>query len=520
MRRLGSIALMGILALCGLQAALAWEGDRDETLRLQAALETRVSAILHSYDPKGMVVLKLIPRTARQALPATPFYGELSERDARGNVQIEAVTISILVTKPPFPESISELVKTVVTSDGYPSPTIKVDALPAELSAARDEDPSISVIRKALEQQAESTRNAVEVSAALKSDLRMGGLGALFVVLALFAVRLREQAKRDRAVQDAARTVGDGLAKMSLPPPAPSNAREIRAPVAVASSRSSASSGPGLERHSEESLLACLMDCYWSEEDGYAAFIWKRIDVGIRKGMVTRFPLLSEYASFLMQGGAVEEVDLGIVDEPCYLAPLPIHHLDNATLTAVVRQQPAVYFGLSTLRIGRLALSPVERIKVTRLTREPVRGEIASALAELKRSRPRPLRSRSMILVRTLEEETEILALEGLSVELMAEVPSLGWLERLPKDQAAEILSAYPARELAQAWVGPKDLLGRLISHVAPKKRELLEAYLDGASPSRDSAVYKEIHRKTISALREFAGKSAGKSEGKHVQAA
>lgn len=254
----------------------------------------------------------------------------------------------------------------------------------------------------------------------------------------------------------------------------------------------------------EEGLLSLLADCYWSSHDSYGAFLWRRINVERKIALLERMPALNDYGRFL---GGLEEENLGMDQDPSYLRPLPIWHLDMTSLTHFVREHPEVISRLSPMRISALNLRTKERIYIFSLGHRQIEKNIPE-IPEIK-SPERQLKQSLFIEIQSPEDELEIISTNDLPVSVMAQIPSLGWLFRLPENSIAEILKSLTARDLASAWVGPKVVLDRLSQFLGPKKFELLQSQLERVTPSRESPAFVFIHQSSIDEIQRRESQAA-----------
>jgi len=215
-------------------------------------------------------------------------------------------------------------------------------------------------------------------------------------------------------------------------------------------------------------------------------------------------PALEDYGRFLM---TVSESDLGVDQDPSYLRPLPIAHLDMQSLTKITLANPRLLFKLSPLRSAALRLRPKERLLLnTTAEKEANHPELKNAdLPELPRtsSTPRFLKRNIMIEIHTEDEELEVLDMADKTLSLVAQVPSLGWLRMLPRETAVEILRPISARDLATAWVGPAPILEETFGFLSDKKKEMLKSQLERTTPSRQSPVLIFIHQRIVEELQQ-----------------
>ena len=125
---------------------------------------------------------------------------------------------------------------------------------------------------------------------------------------------------------------------------------------------------------------------------------------------------------------------------------------------------------------------------------------------KLPPSPKRALKRRVQFRINTIEEERQVLALQGIPVDVMADVPSLGWFAMLSDDLIAESLKQFSARELApRPGVAPDEVLSRLSAFMPAKKYELLKQYQRSLAPNRNSTAFQALHRLAIENLKTTA---------------
>ena len=83
----------------------------------------------------------------------------------------------------------------------------------------------------------------------------------------------------------------------------------------------------------------------------------------------------------------------------------------------------------------------------------------------------------------------------------MEKVPSLGWLQRIPEESAKKILARFSANDIANAWLGPDDVLNFIESLIPSEKMELINSYKEKIIPNRGGAM-EWIHGMCMDELR------------------
>jgi hypothetical protein len=242
---------------------------------------------------------------------------------------------------------------------------------------------------------------------------------------------------------------------------------------------------------------AILSDCYWSEEDRYAAYIWTQMPFLIRTKFLVNSERWSDYIHYI---SSLDSVDLGLDGDVTYLNPLSINHINNIELSRIVVSESHIFPRLSQLRIKNLSTTIEEKIQLLS------NSKWSSVKKEFDLTNYPPSIKRKIKSLRTLDiasvEEEEILLKKDLGIELKEAIPSLAWILELEESQIISILAQYNAKELAEAWIAPRFVLEKVASYLPEKRKNLLENYLQKINPSRRSSTFKEIHQTTIRELK------------------
>ena len=104
----------------------------------------------------------------------------------------------------------------------------------------------------------------------------------------------------------------------------------------------------------------------------------------------------------------------------------------------------------------------------------------------------------SEIPIQSLEDEVQLTSLENLSLGDKKKIRSLKWLLELPKEECERIFKQLPAQTLAQAWIGPDDLLKALSQFIPEKKLKMVQSYRARLQPHRHSSGFEYIFSETM----------------------
>lgn len=487
----------------------------DEVMALEKQIEERINPILHSFDPTSFSVVRIdVAEEKDGTLPGTPYrLDRMVVRTADGTPKFQRVEISIFGKKTTVWGQVIPVVKGLASRLGV-EPVVKVqDASPTGSDANGDGknyaatfSETNSILKGLLNLSTDSVsfaRQAIWWIAGFLIVLFVFIMAGLNAILRR-ALRGFEKSPESPSTEGAAR--GDSL---------PTRAEDAKTP-ALPPQAIEPSMRENFKSYSEETLVACLSDCYWGEFDTYAAFLWKQIPVGTRSALLSNAPISARHlVGYIAAISELAGVDLGLIDSPAYIKPLPISHLDNRDLCQFVRTEPALLGLLSPLRTRALPLSLTEKVHFREIVGTPEAG-FERELRAAPPSRFRSIRRKLNISIASLQEESELLALPRISPDLIEDVPSLGWGLRLSREELSEVLEGFSARDLAQAWIAPDEVLAHFSSCLPAKKFELLKSLEKKVRPGRENDSFRMIHAAVTDRLRkkmEGGGPSLGKEE-------
>ncbi len=499
-------------------------------LEMQDLLERRITPVAREVDPKALVFVRIRFKDH----PADRVVAPYSLRDTDGEaMEIERVGVTVFSDVKTYPGTFKLFVQELTGQFGDVT-TVKVKPLPkdfiekkawlekkreiaaevAKEKAEREQEIRERAKRELASATAKATpakesllqRMADQLSGAPAFQWVIMAMGVLLIFTGLLVGLILKQGTRrlhgtlssglDRLTSALERGIpmvgagsGGGSGAMLDPVEV---LTELTMPQITAGASSAIS---GL---SDNAFAAILADCYWGEFDCYAAYIWNRIPLSRRGIILAKQDFLASYASHLVRE---KEINYGAEQEAYYVAPLEIGHLCNTRLTELVRQYPSLLFKLPHLRLAGLHMEASERIELTKRAHT----DPSADLFDFSAVEPSPLRQfapRTLIQLRNEEEEMAVLENRDLSLEIIQDIPSLGWLMRLGDEQITAILSRFSAQELASAWVGPMDVLGRLERCLPARKLRLLMACEARFGSSRQSPAFLAIHQLAMEQLK------------------
>jgi hypothetical protein len=457
--------------------------------RLEESLENRILPIVRTYDAKALVIVRATPVATNAPMPMTPFVmKDLSIEGAAGDAIIRRVDVTVVSRLKELPADVSRFIKDICSGPGERvGVSIKTEML--------NEGGTRFLASTSLGSFWNGTGTSVGFFALLFLAATLIPNGIFFL---LFLVLFR----RGRAFE--------GSSASGITSDAAAEANRLARSDRGHGAGQDAAVEHAVSKFPVEACVALLTDCYWGQFDGYANYIWNRLPFDLRKTILTDEPLIDEYSHHL---NGVEEKNLNCEQDAYYLDPLPFSQIDNAALTNLVKQHPSLMNQLSTLRLDGLELSARDRIDLMKMAQ----AQKDLVLPKFNKLPPSPLRKFAhrlgMIRLQDFDEEQELLQMRDLGLEFIQKIPSLGWILRLSKEEAEKLLHFFSARDLATAWIGPPEVLEKLMNCLPEKKREMIVSYLQRTRPSRTSQTFQKIHSLTIEALKHADKKESRKKK-------
>lgn len=250
----------------------------------------------------------------------------------------------------------------------------------------------------------------------------------------------------------------------------------------------------------KDSLIAFFWDCYWAEKDSSGSFVWNRVLPDLRGRILEQSPQLTEYFSSL---GDVSEKANSEYRESSYLQPLDISFISNSDLTKFVLKNPSAYPLLPNLRKENLSISGMEMLGLEKKLKATMSLEdLQGHLKKLKPSEPRHFDLRKELPILSLDDESQLIAINGLELEDKGRIRSLAWILEMHQDEQEKLLKQLSAQNLAEAWVGPQDVLDKLESVLPEKKLKMLKSYQKRVSSSRYSESFSYLFEASLDYLK------------------
>jgi hypothetical protein len=245
-----------------------------------------------------------------------------------------------------------------------------------------------------------------------------------------------------------------------------------------------------------QQLQAIFAECYWTEQDQTASALVRNYPTPA----YTELRFGKDYMTYLMQ---VNPGSMDVLNDSYFMNPNPIFmEMSTSDTPASLVSQ------CSKIRFEKLGFTAAEMIRAQNRATSGFQTAVTSALRSL------PLVYR--VKFKNTEEESFILSSDEFTDSVKLALPSLFALDRLEQNTFDEVVSSVSVTELAEAWVGPEDLLARIEARLPTRKREVFNQVKRSLTPSRDSAGFhkimslcKAIHQQSYVVSDEFGDQAA-----------
>jgi hypothetical protein len=516
-----TLTILIVVAIQFYALGTLWASDStSDVLQLENLIEGRIIPIIRSFDSSAFVSIHINPKkSSAQVLPGTAYtFQSLEIKNQNENLEVENAEIIIFGKEKQKLEAALPIITKVIARFNI-NPIIHITdyvvpetsgtigkKLLAQSAAEKKEDEATKARKAFIDRSFKNFQNTV-----------WAVMGAGFVFLFIIIIVI------NKASEKLTKSLGKNLQSLaSSIESSEKDERNYNRSDEKATSQASLSEAPHsqsfyeLSDHSEVTYLACLADCYWGQYDSYASFLWKRMPVNKRRAVLEEASLLAPYLNeYVAVVSSLLESNLAVIDDPAYLNPLTIYHINNEELTILVRENNALIASLSPLRLKGLSLSIGERISLNEIQFEKLEP-VDISFKMIPKSEYRIIKRHVTFEIKNIAEESELLRIDNISSQMIKEIPSLAWSMKLSDQDIEEILKDFSAKDLASAWVAPEFVLTHLAQFIPSKKHELLESSKKKITPSRDSLSFTALHGAIAKKINEkLEGKEKSREEDK-----
>lgn len=477
---------LALLAWAFLASATAL-GNVGVQFQLESEFQRRIESVVRRFDPTATVRIQVRLQDQEYELP---MVGETVRGVFAQNLElldladVEAVEIFLSLRELPLPAAIEQQVREAT------GPFVKA----AKVHTDRYEQSQFKPFS-----DAETKQRMADELGALRDQVRwaLGLVGAVILIIALVFGWMGARARRgfmdlgERLIRQITEGAMGGGGMRSSAPAMDFNQARAMAPQTGASS--SGHERITLRELTPEAVVALLSDCYWTEADAEAAWIWSHLTPEMKLKLCAAWPVASSYAKYL---GGIAPVLTSAYQDPIYLEPLALQWTSQADVLAWVREDFSRWKHISRMRQDALDISLEERV-VWESQELPEGARSVGALPG--KSAPRKLRAR--IQLATMNDRDEQALWENpelLPAPDRSQVASLAWLAHSPLERRRQLLSGLSAQELAGLTSRVPAIQAAIDEAVPEKKRALAAAYREqgvAARPELILALNRELFR-------------------------
>lgn len=475
---------------------------------LEIKMTQKIKDLIAAVDPDAVVMTKVELKKSNTELVGVPVsaVGMFSTEGSSTveEVDIERINVTILTSLDKFPDSISKLVESSVLSTTRKG-RVTVSPMDPAMKAA--------VTARKLNQsaQADSMRKIAEISETVGLTLQnMAKKLAIWIMIAFLGfviafgfmkvlTDMPAQKKYGAMLNQMAEKIANGQGSgagagavrevaMKSPTPESSGAAASTGPADMSAPKDFSIEEEFFKQMSSASIAMLLSDCYWCEKDNYAAWVWSKILPVRRLELLSKWPQLNAYSSFISRLTPKWE---RYHTDSAYLKPIPNLMISNEDLKVSLKKEPSAWGVLSMMRKQTVGVTLQERIELSKFkdsTFTPSWPTQESALRNL------PLQIEITHL--SVEDEENLMKNPTMiSGDMKRQLPSLIWVALLEKSKREQVLSKVPAQGLAEIWTAPKEALDLILEALPEKKRDLVVEYAAKVPADRQSEWLKEISR-------------------------
>lgn len=481
-----------VFPLTILLASITASADVGRVLGFEQTLEQRIYRAIQPFDPDAQVYVRVQMKTVSVKLPgvSADFFGAPAINEIREQ-DIQNINVRILSSLDPFPNFLKQEIEENLK---YPSVRTSVEIV-ALTPEAREIIKSRDLFQRALDQATEMLGKKWPVVFGL------GGVGFALVMtgFALLVLWTLGFWRGQMAKLLAALEKEDGS----------SSAREMeKAADKTAEVPVDKKLEGGLDLP-ENGVLELLADCYWTQNDGYAHWLWENMRAEQKKFVLSNWSQMADYAEFIMSVRVHSRTDHL---HPYYLNPLSLKSVGPEQLAQFVEKKQSLYNLLPPLRRETLSLPLAKKMQLFSSKKEAIPDGLFANVT----SSPRVLEQAASVGVLTLEDDLALWQNPNMVPDrLKPSVATLVWVAKLNATVRAELLATYSAADLAKSWVAPEEVLSEILIAIPEKKQKLLLSYVQANPPSRQYPAFIQLAREGATRLIQPDSSASGDSSAK-----
>lgn len=456
-----------LFMVVGLQA----HADLLDRMNLEEGFRIRIREVVKVFDPQAQVLVQFSYNGYQGTLPGTSFQYDsnviptnIEKRDLAG------IDVRIYSNKNSFPKEVNDLI---------------YGTLPIEKSKVHIQFQEMKAI-PIIENNMISPEALDKTLQKVVKDLGYTFAGILLVALVIgVLVIVTVNARRNRQFANEVDRIVESLKDLQWMGTGGGGNTASTSSLSHrdVSEDSRFLSGPGgvsFSVYNLRSLKAMISDCYWTEKDEYASWIWKKMDFNQRSELLGTLPYIEAYSRYLSE---IPAMPFPHFDHAYYVKPFEMSMTSQEDLAKFTRGAPVVWNLISPLRQSCLPLRLEEKLDCLKsssgaILQNPI----------FPTSTPRDLSVMGSWGDLSVEDEETLLKNPHVvPISMRGQIKSLVWLSLLPEEEIRLKLEQVDAKSLASAWVGPEGMLNHLETLLPDKKKELLRNYRQRIPAQRDS---------------------------------
>ncbi len=469
------------------------------SVTLKMDLEARIQEKLHSViapvDPTAQIIVNAKLKMIQTELPGmdTEVINVLSstKQAALDFDDVDSVSI-VIVSREAL---LSNELKTNLES------ALDFPAAKKHFEYKKMDEATSNLIASRIKQ--ESGQNVADVLDKMNLDLRtfligLLGLGVLSILL-VSGFSLLAGKRNERILKQ----VTSSATTQSEREPDLSQSLLVQSSQAVQKSIDAGTQGLGIGRlHalSDQSVIALFSDCYWCKLDGYAAWLWKNFSTTQCEAVLKQFIHGEAYAAYVSKLDPMASSDH---QHPAYLNAPEYAHLSQEDLFNHLKKNPGSYSRLTPMRLKNAPLSLMEKIQAMTQVMASNETKLHLTFPE-KSSQKRELESGFEISDLSLADEIAIFNdVSTIPASFRPQVQSLVWFALLPLEVRQSLTDKINAQSLAQAMIGPTQVLEKVLESLPEKKRSLVAEYSQKTRPGRESSSFRFLVQESLKRFEE-----------------
>lgn len=342
--------LVFIFSLCW--SALA-SAEFDSVIKLEKAIEERVTQFVSKVDPDAQVFVKISLKQMNLELPGTNL--EMTGSAPGKEIQFESVSkvsIRIATTLEKIPKWVIDQIKRTYK---YPHVTTEITTERMDTEVVSRLDALKPSTEKYLPWIQDVFNEFKSYGVWVIGFITAFALTLLFALVFVLPASMRNQASRViAALGQLAESMGQRQPSLNRVDRSSESLRSL--PSAVQSIGNQTQS----LLLSPEGLLELFADCYWSAFDSYAKWLWDNLNPDQRRQTMELWPSLREYALYLQNVSPQASAEHL---HPTYLRPVGFFKINNDLLAQQVKQKPFLWSQLSPIRQRSLQFDIDDKLK-------------------------------------------------------------------------------------------------------------------------------------------------------------